>query len=121
MLLGLTTAIYPAPDLPAAKKWYEEVLGVSPYFDEPFYVGIGVGGFELGLLPDAQPGIHEPQVLWGVEDIAAAHARLLALGAGPLEPVSEVGGGIRVAAVPDPFGNRLGLIENPSFQASEVR
>ena len=26
-----------------------------------------------------------------------------------------------VAAVKDPFGNRLGIIENPNFKASEVR
>ena len=30
-----------------------QVLGVAPYFDQPFYVGFNVGGFELGLLPDA--------------------------------------------------------------------
>ena len=44
MLLGLRTAIYPAPDLAAAKAWYTRLLGVDPYFDEPFYVGFQVGG-----------------------------------------------------------------------------
>jgi predicted enzyme related to lactoylglutathione lyase len=121
MILGLRTVIYPAPDLEAAKRWYSEVLGQGPYFDEPFYVGYAVGGFELGLLPNAQPGTTGPQPLWGVADIAAAHARLLALGASALEPVTDVGGGIKVAAVKDPFGNRLGLIENPNFKVSEVR
>src|SRR2546430_6775942 len=53
MVLGLRTAIYPAPDLAAAKRWYTDMLGVAPYFDEPFYVGFSVGGFELGLLPNA--------------------------------------------------------------------
>ena len=85
------------------------------------YVGFAVGGFELGLLPNAQPGTAGPQPLWGVADISSAYARLLTLGATELEPVTEVGGGIKVAAVQDPFGNRLGIIENPHFDASAVR
>ena len=121
MLLGLRTTIYPAPDLARAKAWYSDVLGQAPYFDQPFYVGFEVGGFELGLLPDATPATAGPQPLWGVADIAASHARLLALGAQALEPVTEVGEGIRVAAVRDPFGNRLGLIQNPHFDRTKVR
>ena len=121
MLLGLRTAIYPAPDLAAAKRWYALMLGQAPYFDQPFYVGFAVGGFELGLLPNGQPGTSGPQALWGVADITATYARLLELGATVLEPVAEVGEGIKVAAVQDPFGNRLGLIENPLFDASAVR
>lgn len=120
-ILGLRTVIYPAPDLAAAKRWYGEVLGAKPYYDEPFYVGFTVGGFELGLIPDAVPGTTGPQPLWGVADLVAAHSRLVELGAKPLDPVVEVGAGIRVAAVVDPFGNRLGLIENPHFNAKAVR
>ena len=121
MLLGLRTAIYPAPDLQGAKRWYAGVLGQPPYFDQPFYVGFAVGGFELGLLADGQPGTGGAQPLWGVGDIGAAHARLIALDASALEPVTEVGAGIRVAAVRDPFGNRLGLIQNPHFDLAAVR
>ena len=120
-LLGLRTALYPAPDLARAKAWYAQWLEQAPYFDEPFYVGFEVGGFELGLLPDATPGTTGPQPLWGVADANAAYARLLTLGATALEPVTEVGGGIKVAAVTDPFGNRLGLIENPAFDVKKVR
>ena len=76
---------------------------------------------DLGLLPDGKPGTSGPQALWGVADAAAAHARLLALGATALEPVTEVGEGIKVAAVTDPFGNRLGIIENPVFDLKAVR
>lgn len=121
MILGLRTVIYPAPDLAAAKRWYAQLLEAQPYFDEPFYVGFNVGGFELGLLPDAMPAISGPQALWGVASIDAAHARLLELGASPLDPIADVGGGIRVASVVDPFGNRLGLIENPNFDITAVR
>ena len=121
MILGLRTAIYPAPDLAAAKRWYTEALGQPPYFDEPFYVGFAVGGFELGLLPNAQPGTTGPQPLWGVLDIESEFARLIQLGAVELEPVTEVGEGIKVAAVQDPFGNRFGMIENSLFDPRAVR
>jgi predicted enzyme related to lactoylglutathione lyase len=121
MLLGLRTAIYPVGDLARAKLWYEQVTGVRPYFDQPFYVGFSVGGFELGLLPDGAPGTTGPQALWGVADAKLEFERLLALGATELEPVTDVGEGIKVAAVKDPFGNRLGIIENPNFKPAEVR
>lgn len=121
MIRGLRTAIYPVPDLAAAKRWYAELLGQAPYFDQPFYVGFAVGGFELGLLPDGQPATAGSQALWGVADIEGAYARLLALGASELEPVADVGEGIRVAAVRDPFGNRFAIIENPHFDAAKVR
>ena len=121
MLLGLRTVIYPAPDLAVAKAWYSKFLGQAPYFDQPYYVGFSVGGFELGLLPNVAPGTAGARPLWGVKDVDAAYAKLLALGASPLEPVRDVGEGIKVAAVADPFGNRLGIIENPKFDAKAMR
>lgn len=114
MFLGLRSLIYPAPDLDAAKTWYSRVLGIDPYFDEPFYVGFEVGGYELGLHPDGDPSAG-PKTYWGVTDIEAAHAQLVAAGATPLDPISDVGEGIRMAAVLDPSGYVLGIIENPNF------
>ncbi len=121
MFLGLRTAIYPVGDLNHAKRWYAQVLERQPYFDEPFYVGFEIGGFELGLIPDGEPGTSGVQAYWGVPDAAAAHARLVSLGAHSLEAPHEVGGGIIVAAVGDPFGNRLGIIQNPHFDLAKVR
>ena len=77
MILGLRTAIYPVADLSRAKQWYADVLEVAPYFDEPFYVGFNIGGFELGLIPDGTPGTDGSQALWGVSDIDAVFARLM--------------------------------------------
>ena len=51
MFLGLRTAIYHVDDIAKGKAWYAQVLGFSPYFDQPFYVGFNVGGYELGLQP----------------------------------------------------------------------
>jgi catechol 2,3-dioxygenase-like lactoylglutathione lyase family enzyme len=120
-ILGLRTAIYPAPDLERARAWYTEVLGIAPYFDEPFYVGFSVGGFELGLLPDGTPGVQGVQALWGVSNADVEFGRLLQLGATAVEPVHDVGEGIRVASVKDPFGNLFSIIENPHFKTSAVR
>ena len=64
MFQGLRTLIYGAPDLEATKKWYSEVLGYGPYFDEPFYVGFNVGGYELGLEPNATVGTGSAS--WGL-------------------------------------------------------
>lgn len=114
--LGLRTTIYTVPDLSLAKVWYSELFDLAPYFDQPFYVGFNVGGFELGLIPsegDFKPGPGGAVAYWGVADAQVAHARVLSLGAKAVAPLQDVGGGIRTAVVSDPFGNFLGLIENP--------
>jgi len=116
---GLRTVIYHAPDLAKAKAWYSKVLGIEPYFDQPFYVGFNIGGYELGLDPDAAstPGGKGGSVAyWGVADARAAFERLISLGATERSAVHEVGEGIRVATVFDPFGNIFGIIENPHFK-----
>lgn len=123
MFEGLRTVIYPAGDLAAATAWYSTLLGLEPYFDQPFYVGFAVGGFELGLLPDGPPatGTGGPVAYWGVQDIDAAFARMRALGAGERVAVQDVGDGIRTAVLTDPFGNAIGIIENPHFSVANVR
>lgn len=120
MILGLRSAIYPIPELGEGRDWYTRVLGTPPYFDEPFYVGFSVGGFELGLIPDGRPGALGAQPYWGVPNIEAELRRLLELGAKPNEAAKDVGGGIKVGSVLDPFGNVLSLIENPQFDPKAV-
>jgi catechol 2,3-dioxygenase-like lactoylglutathione lyase family enzyme len=114
MYLGLRSVIYPAPDLPAARAWFAGLLGVDPYFDEPFYVGFALGGYELGLDPDA-PLAQGPITYWGVDDVDAALAAALAAGATPNSPVTEVGGGIALASYREPGGSIVGVIRNPNF------
>lgn len=118
MFLGLRTIIYPAPDLDAAKAWYTALLGLEPYFDERYYVGFSVAGYELALDPDGSV-TDGPVTYWGVSDCGAAWDRLLDAGATARQPVRDVGDGIRVAAVADPSGNLVGIIENPHFVPSD--
>ena len=116
--LGLRTAKYSTPDIAAAKEWYTRVLGFGPYFDEPFYVGFNVGGYELGIVPDDRAGPDRPEsgvAYWGVASANDAYARLLSLGATDHETIQDVGEGILIGAVRDPFGNILGIIQNPNF------
>ena len=115
---GLRTAIYFVDDVVKATEWYIGVLGIQPYFNEPFYVGFNVGGYELGLHPtearnDSQP--NSIAIYWGVDDVQATYDSMIAAGATPHEVPNEVGGGIIVGAVKDPWGNALGVIYNPHF------
>lgn len=122
MFLGLRTAIYRTADLAESKAWFTTVLGQPPYFDEPFYVGFEVAGYELGLLPDDDTvaGPRRPDTYWGVPDAAAAVAVLVDVGATVLDAVIEVGGGIRTASVVAPDGAVVGVIENPRFSLAEA-
>ncbi len=114
MFLGLRTVIYPTTDLQASKKAFSELLGLSPYFDEPFYVGFNIGGYELGLNPAAEVSVG-PVTYWGVPEITTALQTLVSNGATVKEAASDVGGGIKVATVTLPGGFLLGIIENPNF------
>jgi predicted enzyme related to lactoylglutathione lyase len=107
-------------DLNRAKAWYTEVFGKAPYFDQTFYVGFEIGGFELGLLPEGQPGTTGSVAYWGVDDIDAEVARIVGLGASVHGPITDVGEQIKVAELKDPFGNLLGLIFNPHFDPKKV-
>jgi predicted enzyme related to lactoylglutathione lyase len=117
-ILGLRTNILKVGNLAEAKAWYTRVFGVEPYFDEPFYVGFNVGGFELGLDPDTsdqKPGPGGSVTYWGVASMSDAMTLLRKQGVTVRSEPRDVGGGIIVAAIEDPFGNVIGLIENPHF------
>lgn len=118
MLKGIETTVYFVEDLPAATAWYRKVLGIEPNYEAPYYVGFTVAGYELGLHPCDEPGrqqgVGEQTAYWTVEDIEAAMAHFVEHGAESCHDVTEVGGGIKIGSVRDPFGNEFGLIQNPN-------
>jgi predicted enzyme related to lactoylglutathione lyase len=129
MLRGLSTINLWAEDLPAATRWYSELLGVEPYFTSeaagrgPGYVEFRVGDYEheLGIIDRkfappqlaAEPG--GAVAYWAVDDVAGALERLVSLGATELQGVTEQGPGFVTASVVDPFGNLLGVMYNRHY------
>lgn len=111
MFEGLRTIVYPVTDLADAMEWWSQLLGRAPYFDEPYYVGFDVNGYEVGLVPST--GGNGPTTYWRVPDADTAFAALLAAGADAHEEPRDVGGGIRSAAALDPSGNVVGVIHIP--------
>jgi predicted enzyme related to lactoylglutathione lyase len=118
MLLGLRTVIYPVDDLEAAKQAMSAALGHEPYFDQPFYVGFQVAGYELALDPDGDIAAG-PTVYWGVADLDDAVAEYTSRGAQLSTPQQDVGDGIRTAVLTIPAVGRLGLIQNPHYTPAE--
>jgi len=118
MVQGLGTVIYKVADLNRAKAWYSSAFRQAPYFDQPFYVGFNIGGYELGLDPnqtDTKAGPGGSVAYWRVASADTAVQQFVDAGATVVTAVRDVGDGIKVATVADPFGNLIGLIENPHF------
>ncbi|GAA4630806.1 VOC family protein [Actinoallomurus vinaceus] len=128
MLRGLTTVSFYADDVTAAARWYTELLGVEPYFTRPVegtlvYAEFRVGDYEheLGIIDSRFAPRPRPEeaggavTYWHVDDVEAAFARLLSLGATAYEKPVERGPGFVTASVVDPFGNVLGVMYNQHY------
>ncbi len=121
-MLGLRTTIYKVGDIQKAREWYSNAFEVEPYFDEKFYVGFNIFGYELGLQPEKVPTVDKVESVvsyWGVENILEAYKRLIRVGATENEKPYNVGGVLMTATVRDPFGNIIGLIYNPGFKLTD--
>jgi predicted enzyme related to lactoylglutathione lyase len=119
-ILGLRTTIYKVPtaELQKAKKWYAKVFETEPYFDEPYYIGYNIGGYELGLQPEEFESTKTSNVtcFWGVQNIQDKFDFFIKNGASIDEEPMNVGGELMVATVKDPWNNIIGLIYNPDFK-----
>jgi lactoylglutathione lyase len=118
-MLGLRTTVYKVSDIDKAKEWYSKAFSTKPYFDEPFYVGFNIGGYELGLHPEENE-IKSDNVVsyWGVNNVEKEFEKLISVGAIEHQKPQNVGGSIVVAEVKDPWNNVIGLIYNPDFKIS---
>ena len=83
------------------KKWWSQLLGFDPYFDQPFYVGFDVGG---------------PRTYFVVESVEQAVEAFVQQGCTVHGTPMEAGDGIFVATVKRPNGQLVGLIYNPHFK-----
>lgn len=121
---------------PAASR----ALEMEPYFSRPepdgktayYEFRVGDRHDEFGLIdgrfrpPATAPGPGGAITHWHVDDLEGTFARLLSLGAAEYQPVTAQGDtGFVTASVVDPFGNVLGIMNNPHFletlDASQVR
>jgi predicted enzyme related to lactoylglutathione lyase len=136
MFRGFTTINYLVDDVKAATSWYQEVLGIEPYFvrpsaEEPAYVEFRLGDSqdELGLLdrryaPEGYSTAARAGAImhWHVDDIQKAYDHLVAHGAtGLSDPRSLAEAGWEIATVADPFGNLIGLMHSPHYLATLAR
>ena len=127
MLRGMSTVSYWTTDLPAARQWYTDLLGIEPYFEVPdAYLEFRIGDYqhELGLIDSryAPAGTSTGQaaaggeiVYWHVDDVQGTLDRLLFLGAREHQPPTDRGHGFVTASVIDPFGSILGIMVNPHY------
>jgi len=129
MLRGLATISLWADDVKAARAWYSELLGIAPYFERPdaenpAYIEFRLGDYqhELGIIdrkyapPGAATGPSGVIAYWHVDDVAGTMQALTAMGATEYEPLTHRGdAGFITASVVDPFGNILGIMNNPHY------
>jgi predicted enzyme related to lactoylglutathione lyase len=111
---GIETIVYPVKDLAKAKALYQQLLGVEPYADMPYYVGFRVARNELGLDPNGHgKGMTGPIAYWPVDDIRGSLKALVDAGAEVQQEPTDVGGGKLIASVKDADGNVTGLTQAP--------
>ncbi|MET0132209.1 MAG: VOC family protein [Kibdelosporangium sp.] len=128
MLRGLSTVSFFTDDMPAARAWYTELLGVEPYFERdvagtPAYMEFRIGDYqhELGFINTAFAP-HKPAeqasgavIFWHVDDVPATLENLETMGATIHDKLTEREAGFVTASVLDPFGNILGVMYNPHY------
>ncbi|NOU97464.1 VOC family protein [Paenibacillus sp. LMG 31456] len=123
LLRGFATISFWAADLETAKNWYTELLGIAPYFERPGYAEFRLGDYqhELGLIDSryapkgSMEGPGGAVMYWHVEDVAATLDKLLSMGAKEYQERINRGSGFVTASVVDPYGNILGIMNNPHY------
>ena len=111
---GVSFFSYPVSDLAQAKTLISKLLGVQPYYDQPYYVGFKVGDQEIGLDPnDHKQGMTRPVGYGQVGDIKKSLQLLLDAGAQVQQEIKDVGGGKLIATVKDASSNIIGLMQLP--------
>ena len=107
---GIKTVLYPVKDMTQSKAVFQQLLGVEPYADQPYYIGFKVGDQDIGLVPgNPEAGV---TAFYHVDDIKNSLQILVDAGAKIIQDVKNVGGGRLVASARDTDNNIIGLIQN---------
>ncbi|MGY2700982.1 VOC family protein [Nocardioides sp. HB32] len=109
-----------SPDLPAATKFYSDVLGVSweaaPMEGGMDYTCLVVDGRQVGgAMPPMMEGVPPHwNVYFNVESVDDTVAKATGLGGSVVAPAFDVPGVGRMAVLADPQGGMFNLMQNPS-------
>ena len=112
MFLNLRSVMYEVYDLNKAKEWYSKVLEIEPAFDQPDDVIYFIGGDRMVLHHADHPlhgGGSGTVAYWAVSNFKDKLQKLLDNGASEYGTVRDMGNGILLATVRDPFGNIIGI------------
>ncbi len=106
MARNIKLLVYPVKNVEKAKAFYGKFLDIEPYVASAYYVGYGVGEMEVGLDPNSNV---RPIAYIDVEDIKSSLQAMTEIGAGIVQDIKDVGGGLLIALVKDADGNVVGL------------
>ncbi len=93
--MGISAAAYKGADMAKAKEWYAKAFNEKPYFDEPFYAGFNINGYELGLQPEEGKQSVKGDGMttyWAVRDVETTIKKFVEMGATVHEKPGDVGG-----------------------------
>ncbi|MFI1501083.1 VOC family protein [Streptomyces platensis] len=107
------------PDLDRLQAFYRELVGAEEFTRVPeegpvFFVGLRVGGSELGIVTDRNVETGTPTRILlsiAVQDVDALLDRVGPLGGTVLGPATDMPWGQRVAHIQDPDGNAVNLTQ----------
>ncbi len=115
-LFNVEEVLFFVNNVQQAKKWYIDLLGEPPYFDDENYCAFHLGTATVGLHPSDgknASGTGGQVVYWRVTDIKKRIKHFESHGCriyrGPTFGIDKVW----ICQLIDPFGNVWGLIEKP--------
>jgi predicted enzyme related to lactoylglutathione lyase len=121
-ILAVDEVLFFVPDVPIARKWYAELLGREPYFDDPSYCAFHLANASVGIHrsdPKTRAGVAGQVTYWRVANIQRAISHFGSHGCrlfrGPIFGADQVW----VCQLVDPFGNAWGLVQRSTESAGD--
>ena len=113
--ISVTKITNTVDDLEKASLWYSKVLHLEPEYYDNISAKFKVGDIELVFIESSVKSSTQSAIIyWQVEDVEQDLARLLKLGATLKKPLAINFSGKKEALVTDPFGNAIGITEQPN-------
>jgi predicted enzyme related to lactoylglutathione lyase len=122
---GIAGVIIWTGDFPRLLAFYRDTLGLTPRSVKPSFANFEWGGVRLSLgrhsrVEGANPDPERVMVNLRVDDIQAAHLRLVSAGVRFSRPPERESWGGWVATLQDPDGNTLQLLQLNDHGAADI-